>query len=54
MSKRRNPSEAPIDRGRPGDMPVLRGPTDVAPPSKKEIERMKNREFMRKHPHTSV
>ena len=36
------------------DMLVIRGPKDIKPPTPKEIQGMKNREFTRKNPFTNA
>jgi hypothetical protein len=44
-----------IDAGtQPGDIPVIRGDTNIKPPTKADIQRMKNQEFMRKKPFTNA
>lgn len=36
------------------EMLVVRGPKNIKQPTPKEIQGMKNREFIRKHPTTSI
>jgi len=50
-NKRSNPTER---RKSADSMLVIRGSKDIKKPTEKEIQAMKNREFMRKNPNTNA